>query len=109
MGMHLEELSEAVDNETSLPPTAIQLFKDIQTQYQNMFDYIKLPINEVCTYANGSQTDIDQILLDALDIIHLQLAKVIDIINKDILSRITPWQDHLLIDIELEETSSIIC
>jgi Fe2+ transport system protein B len=103
IGQHIHELSVAIDNETSIPDTAKYIFQDIQRQYQSMINYTQLPLKEVCDYANGKNTDIDRKLLEALDVVHRELKRVIDTINQDILSKITPWQNHMLMDIDFEE------
>jgi len=103
MGGHIRELGDEVEKQSSiLPPSAKQLFEDIKQRYQLMLNYTQAPIKEVCDYANGSQTDIDQILLDALDLVHQELKKVNDTIKQNILSEITPWEEHMLLDTEVE-------
>lgn len=47
-------------------------------------------------------TDIDLILLDALNDVHLELNRLERFITNDILQEITPWQNHQLIDPDLE-------
>ncbi|CAF1147390.1 unnamed protein product [Rotaria sordida] len=42
-------------------------------------------------------------LLNVLNLVHEKLLKAINSINNDILSQITPWQNYMLINIELEE------
>jgi hypothetical protein len=99
---HIQELDIAI-NESSLPQPAKDLFKDIQEQYNSMLNFIQLPLQEVCNYANGTHSDIDDKLLAALLVVHIELERAINTINNDILSKITPWEDHLLMNIELEE------
>mgnify|MGYP006897128087 CR=1 FL=1 len=43
-------------------------------------------------------------MYNALEFLHNKLTNTINIINQDILSQITPWQNHILIDMELEDT-----
>jgi hypothetical protein len=68
-----------------------------------MVDSIQIPLKEVCIYANGTETDIDKKLLKALDIVHVQLTEGVDTINQDILNKITPWQNNMLMNTDLEE------
>ena len=101
---HIRELSDEVDRQSSvLPQTAIDLFNDVDQRYQTMLNYTQIPIKEICKYANGSQTDIDQILLNALDVVHRELSKINQTVRNDILNEITPWEKHLLLDTKSEE------
>jgi hypothetical protein len=102
-GEHIQELSDEI-NKQSIPEEALQTFKKFKERYQTVVDYIQIPLTEICSYVNGTETDIDKKLLEALDIVHVELKKAIDTINKDIINKTTPWQDNMLLDIELEET-----
>jgi hypothetical protein len=68
-----------------------------------MVIYIEISLKEVCKYANGTDTDTDKKLSEALNIVHVLLKKLIDTINQDVLKKITPWQDHMLMDKDTEE------
>jgi len=100
---HIQELNDTIEKESTIPQSAIDIFHDIQEQYQTMIDYIQKPLKEICNYANGTENDIDKKLLEALDIVHIELKRVIDIIERDILNKITPWQNHMLINTDTEE------
>ena len=99
---NIHELNYTINTESTFPLSVRETFKEIQEQYKEMIRYIQIPLNEICNYANGTQTDIDQKLFDVLNFVHVKLRKVISIINQDILNKITPWQSHMLIDINLE-------
>jgi hypothetical protein len=101
---HMQQLNDIVDKEkTSLSPSALEMFKKIKEEYRQMIDYVRIPLQEICDYANGTQTDIDKKLLEALDVVHRQLREIIDAINQNILSKITPWQNAMLMNTDLEE------
>ncbi|CAF0996212.1 unnamed protein product [Rotaria sp. Silwood1] len=100
---NIRKLQDIINTESTLSPLAIQTFKNIQEQYQNMINYLEIPLKEICKYANGTQTDIDMKLLDVLNLVHDKLIKAINSINNDILSQITPWQNNMLIKKDLEE------
>ncbi|CAF1107838.1 unnamed protein product [Rotaria sordida] len=100
---YIQELQDIINKESILSPLVIQIFQEIQEQYQNTIDYLQIPLKEICNYANGTQTDIDMKLLNVLNLVHEKLLKAINSINNDILSQITPWQNYMLINIELEE------
>jgi len=100
---NIQDLNIIVNDDTSISPIAKNLFQRSKQQYQNMIDSLQNPIKEVCDYATGTQTDIDKKLLEALDRVHRELGKIIDTIKKDILNGITPWQNNMLMNIDLEE------
>ena len=100
---NIEELNIIIPNEPTLPPSAIKIFQDIKSQYQQMNKYLQMPLQEICNYANGTHNDIDKKLLEGLDVVHQQLRKIINTVKTDILNKITPWQNHMLIDIDIEE------
>ena len=100
---HIRELNDEIDRQPSIPLPAIDLFKQMEEQYQTIIIDIQIPLKEVCKYANETDTDIDKKLLEALDIVHVQLKKLIDTINQDILDKIIPWQNHMLIHTDVEE------
>ncbi|CAF4352140.1 unnamed protein product, partial [Adineta steineri] len=56
-----------------------------------------------CKYASESQTDIDDILLNALNLVHEYLRKIIKTIDEDILATILPSDNPLFMSIEFEE------
>ncbi len=99
---HIRELNEIV-NQSTIPDQAITLFKEFEQEYQSMVHNLEIPIKEVCIYANGTQTDIDIELLEVLNIVNVELKKLMNTINQDILSKITPWQEKMLMNIDFEE------
>jgi len=99
---HLNALNELIYEETSLFPGTILLFEEIKNEHRNMIEYLKIPLRELCDYADGSEMEIDNTILDALDPIHQQLEKLIDTIEKDFLSDAASWQNTLLINENLE-------
>ncbi|CAF1109577.1 unnamed protein product, partial [Rotaria sordida] len=99
----IQELQDIINKSSTLSPLAIQTFQEIQEQYKNTIDYLQIPLKEICNYANGTQTDIDMKLLNVLSFVHEKLITAINSINNDILSKITPWQNYMLLNIDLEE------
>ena len=100
---HIQQLDIEIHNDSALlPPAAVNLFKDIQEQFKMMLSSIQKPLQEVCNYANGTHSDIDDKLLAALDVVHIELERAVRTIDNDILSKITPWENHLLLNDELE-------
>jgi hypothetical protein len=100
---NMQDLNSIVDNDTSISPSAKELFRRSKGQYQNMTDSLQGPIEKFCEYANGTQTDIDKKLLEALGRVHWDLTKTIDTIKKDILNGITPWENNMFMNIDSEE------
>jgi hypothetical protein len=102
--VHINELNELlIDPETSLPSETIAIFQVIRNENQRMIDDLKIPLQELCDYANGTDTEIDNTIFDAFNLVHQQLRKLIDTIQNDILSQITPWQNAMLMNKDLEE------
>ena len=100
---HIQELNDLLDRETNVSPGAIALFNQTKENNQRMIDYLKKPIAEVCDYADGSETEVDASIFHALDQVHQQLRKLIDRIRLDILNNITPWQNAMLLDQNVED------
>jgi hypothetical protein len=102
-GAHINTLNELIYEDTSLLQGTILLFEEIESEHQKMIEYLKIPLQELCDYADGSETDIDNTILDALYPIHQQLEKLIDTIEKDFVSDAASWQNTLLINENLED------
>ena len=100
---HFAELTAAVNNQSALlPKPAKELFVELVERYRLLHIYIQVPLEEVCNYTNGTHTDIDVILLEGLEVVHFELTRVNETMREDILSEITPWNEHLLIDAKSE-------
>lgn len=97
---NIQDLNIIVETDTSITQAAKELFQKAKVQYEDMTSSLQIPIKKVCDYATGTQTDIDKKLLDALDIVHRQLIKITNTIKQDILK---PWENYMLMNIELEE------
>ncbi len=100
---HMKELSVLIDQETDLPNATMDLFQKIQDDNKRMFDDLEKPLQELCDYANGSDTDIDKTILEALDQVHEQLIKLIDTIQKDFLDHMTSGENAMLMNKNLED------
>lgn len=100
---NIQALDTIIANEPSISPLAKQIYQSAKQQYQNMIGSLQIPLEEVCNYATGTLTDIDQKLLRALNIVHQELRKIVQTIDQDILDKITPWENSMLMDTALEE------
>ena len=100
---HIEELNVLVQQETSLSNESLTLFQRIEENNQQMIEYLKIPVAEVCDYAGGSETQVDASIFGALAKVHQQLTKLIDRIRTDILNNITPWQNAMLLSPNVED------
>ncbi|CAF4457529.1 unnamed protein product, partial [Rotaria sp. Silwood2] len=101
--VHITELEELINEELNLLPEAIILFQDIKNDNREMINYLKMPLQEPCNYANGNDTETLDIVIGALDLVHQQMRKLIDTIRNDFLSQITPWQNSMLMNKTLED------
>ncbi|CAF2122751.1 unnamed protein product [Rotaria magnacalcarata] len=101
--VHIKELEELINQEKHLLPEVIVLFQGIKTDSREMINYLKIAFQEPCDYANGNDTDIIKIVIHGLDLVHQQMRKLIDTIDNDVLSQITPWQNAMLLNKNLED------
>lgn len=100
--VHFAELNMEMNNSVLLSALAILLFERLKTEHSSLLIDIQKPIEQMCAFANGTEKDIDQMLLDTLDIMHTELKRVNETMREDILSKITPWNEHMLMDAKLE-------
>ncbi|CAF1436154.1 unnamed protein product [Adineta steineri] len=88
--VHMEQLNHTINNESSsLSPVVKYLFEEINKQHQDMIEQLKIPLQELCRYSNGSEVEIDNTILNALDLVHKQLRILIDTIKRDFLGYMT--------------------
>lgn len=100
--IYIYELDELI-NQTNLTAEIESLFQNIKEDNQNMIKNLQAPLEEPCDYANGNETEITNIVKSALDLIHQQIQKLIDPIRNNLLSHITPWENAMLMDKNLED------
>jgi len=90
------------ESSSEFPPAVEQLFTTILQNHQKLLKSLSDPLKKLCEYEFMTTTDIDLILLDALNDVHLELNRLERFINNDVLQEITPWQSHQLIDPNFE-------
>ncbi|CAF4094688.1 unnamed protein product [Adineta steineri] len=100
---NIKDLDIIVADYTSISPAANETYEKAKKGYNDMMNSLQTPLQEICNYASQSQTDIDDILLNALNLVHEYLRKIIDTIDKDILPEILPSDNPLFMSIEFEE------
>jgi len=100
---HVQELNTTIAQHAEFPPEVTNTFKQLQEGFDTLMANIQTPAEEICHYANDSQTEIDEKLVEALNVVHDQLKNLNDTIQKDILQRISPWEEHLLMSNNTEE------
>lgn len=101
--IYARELNSTIAQHTEFPPQVMDTFKQLQEGFDWMIDNIENPTEELCTYANNSQTEIDAKLVEALTIVHKELQNLNDTIQDDILKQISPWTEHMLMSNRTEE------
>ncbi|UJR32421.1 hypothetical protein I4U23_019883 [Adineta vaga] len=99
---HIKELNTLINQDTTLLPHISILFKEIEKQHQETIDYLQKPLEELCDYANGKETEIDSTVLDALYPIHQQMEKIISAIENQLLIHLKPEENAILIKKDLE-------
>ena len=100
---HIKELKDLTDQETNLPPSAMDLVQTIQNDTQEMIDELEKPLEELCDYANRTDTAVDNNILEGLDLVHQQLRKLIDTIQDDLLSYMIPYENAMIMNEDLED------
>lgn len=100
---NIEQLNIVINNDPTLPAIVISTFNDVQQEYQNTINNLQKPLEKVCNYINGTDTDIDSKIASAFGDVDRALTRIINSINNDILSTMTPWENHLLLKNSLEK------
>ena len=101
---HFRQLNIEVNKSSaSLSNNTMLLFNELEERYRLIHINIQIPIEKLCNYTNGTDTDIDQQLFDALDIVHVELQRVNQTMQENILGEITPWEENTLLDLKSEE------
>ncbi|CAF1430662.1 unnamed protein product [Adineta steineri] len=100
---NIKDLDIIVADYTSISPSANETYEKAKKGYNDMMNSLQTPLQEICNYASQSQPDIDNILLNALNLVHEYLRKVITTIDYDILEKILPSDNQLFMSIEFEE------
>lgn len=100
---NIEQLNIVINNDPTLPAIVISTFNDVQQEYQNTINNLQKPLEKVCNYINGTDTDIDSKIASAFGDVDRALTRIINSINNDILSTMTPWENHLLLKKSLEK------
>jgi hypothetical protein len=100
---HINELNRLINQTTGLSNATIALFQTIQDDNNRIFDDLQKPLHELCDYGNGTDTDIDKTIIDALDQVHQQLTKLIDTIQNDFLNHMTSGENGMLINKDSED------
>ncbi len=101
--VHMDELNKLIQQQTGLPNETIVAFQIIQADNKRMLVDLEQPLQELCNYANGTDADIDQTIIEALDQVHQQLRKLIDTIQKDFLNQMPSGGNGTLINKNLED------
>ncbi|CAF1445232.1 unnamed protein product [Rotaria sordida] len=101
--IHIEELDQLINQSTSLSPETYDTFASIKIESNNMINSLKAPLQKLCDYADGKNKEIDDTIIKALNLVHQQMNKLIDTIRNDFLIEITPWQNNMLMDKNLED------
>ena len=86
----------------ALPPPIVTIFHNVLQQYNETIKYLQKPLNEICRLTQGVNSTFDTTLLSALNFLHRDLQKLIDTIRQQILRRISSWQNHRLISVDVE-------
>ncbi|CAF1137076.1 unnamed protein product [Adineta ricciae] len=101
--MHIDELNTLIGQESTSSPIATSIVDEITKQHEEMADQLAVPLAELCAFVDGKDTDIDAIILDSLSLVHEQITKITNIIEIDFLNYMKPWEDHVLLNQELEK------
>ncbi|CAF1328326.1 unnamed protein product [Rotaria sordida] len=100
---HIKELDQLINQNTSLSSETYDAFAFIKNESNNMINSLKAPLQKLCDYADGNDKEIDDTIIKALNLVHQQMNKLIDTIRNDFLIEITPWENNMLMDKNLED------
>ncbi|CAF4975779.1 unnamed protein product [Rotaria sp. Silwood1] len=101
--VHIGALEQLINQTTSLTSEIYVTFASIKSESNNMIDSLKAPLQKLCDYADGKDKEIDDTIIKALNLLHQQMKKLIDTIRNDFLTHLTPWENKMLINKNLED------
>ncbi|CAF1230889.1 unnamed protein product [Rotaria sp. Silwood1] len=101
--VHIGALEQLINQTTSLTSEIYVTFASIKSESNSMIDFLKAPLQKLCDYADGKDKEIDDTIIKALNLLHQQMKKLIDTIRNDFLTHLTPWENKMLIDKNLED------
>ena len=99
----IKTIDQIVERSENISQAAKDLFKAAKDEFASMIESLQKPLNEVCTYATDTQTDVDAKLLQALDLVHRKAVDIIDLIKRDVLNPITSSGSQTWMDSDLEK------
>lgn len=91
----INSLEILIDNQ-NLP--VMMVWNETKNDNKQLFDGLEKPLQQLCTYSNGSDLDIDKFIVDALHRVHEALSKLINTIDDDLLTHMNPLIDTTLED-----------
>lgn len=68
-----------------------------------MFKDLEKPLAQLCNYANGNESEIDQTIINSLNQMHEELNKLIETVQNNFLDQMTSGQNSALINEDLED------
>ena len=98
-----QDLKTIVDNDSTIPSVARQLFTAIYNEHSQIIDSLNQPSNILCTYQTDFDTNIDQELRNGLSEFHRAVNDFLEWANRYIADYLTPEQDHLLISNDVQD------
>ncbi|CAF3515485.1 unnamed protein product [Rotaria sp. Silwood1] len=101
--VHIGALEQLINQTTSLTSEIYVTFASIKSESNSMIDFLKAPLQKLCDYADGKDKEIDDTIIKALNLLHQQMKKLIDTIRNDFLTHLTPWENKMLINKNLED------
>ncbi|UJR14761.1 hypothetical protein I4U23_001751 [Adineta vaga] len=99
----IQTINQLVEQDANISQIAKDIYQNAKDQYNSMIDSLQKPLEEVCRYAAGTQTDIDEKLVQALNLVHRKLVEIINIIRRDILNPITTSDNQMFMNSDIEE------
>lgn len=100
---HIRNLTKTVEGDFSLPLWIHIAASSIKANYQKLSNSFVKPVREVCQNETVIFGNLDQALLRVFNEIHQPLDRLTEFLNNHILTKVSPWQDHRLINSDLEK------
>jgi len=98
---HMQELGIII-NQSNLTAGVYLEFQELQNKITDIFNQLNNPVQELCSFANGNDSNINQMIIDGLKQVDEQLDKLTNTIKDDIITQL-PSEDSPMLDKNLED------
>lgn len=99
----VDELGVSINNTGTTNPSIMGYYTTIKYETDAMILTLQKPLDELCRFVTGENSDIDNYIRESLESIQNEIDRLINVVDEDILSTLTTSNGGKLIDTEIEE------